>query len=106
VAEQFDSPVDMDVEAHAHAPGRPGLIQMSIAVGTAVFVLAMLNTHAIAAWADNLAPSKRTAGVVTVTHDLAGRTAAHGLDAPRAAMKAQWEKAKAARWRSRGEAQR
>lgn len=102
MADQFDSPVDVE----ADVAGVSGLTQMAVAVGVAVFVLAVLNAHALAAWADGLVPSARNAAVVAASHDLADRTAARGLDAPRAAIKAQWDAAKAARWRRQGDAQR
>jgi len=103
MADQFDSPVDVEAAA---ADGVSGLGQLAVAVGVAVLVLAMFNAHALAAWADGLTPSARSAVVVAVSHDLADATAAQGLDAPRMAMKMQWDHAKAARWRGQSNDQR
>ncbi|WP_439544631.1 hypothetical protein [Sandarakinorhabdus sp.] len=102
MADPFDSPVDVA----ADGAGVSGLTQMAAAVSVALFCVAMLNAHALAAWADGLTPSARTAGVVAVSHGLADRTAARGLDGPRAAIKARWDQAKAARWRGQSEDQR
>jgi hypothetical protein len=79
---------------------------MATVVAVAVITLALLNAHALAAWANSLAPSARSAAVVAVSHDLAENTAARGLDAPRAAMKSQWDVAKAARWPGQRDPQR
>jgi hypothetical protein len=94
MADQFDSPVDVE----ADEKGFSGLGQMAVAVGIAVFTLAMLNAHALGAWADGLEPGARTARISAVAHGLADQTAARGLDVPRAALKQQWDKVKAARW--------
>lgn len=102
MADQFDSPVDVA----ASDVGVPGLTHMGMAVGAALFTVLMLNAHALAAWADALAPGARTAAIMAPAHILAERTAARGLDAPRSHFKAQWERAKAARWRGQGASQR
>lgn len=94
MADQFDSPVDVEADAQ----GISGLAQMAVAVGIAVFALAMLNAHALGAWADGLEPGARTARISAVAHGLADQTAARGLDGPRAALKQQWDRVKAARW--------
>jgi hypothetical protein len=95
VADQFDSPVDVAAETQ----GVSGLVYMVVAVGVALFTVAMLNAHALAAWADGLDPGTRTARIVMVAHGLADRTAERGLDGPRAALKSTWDQAKARRWR-------
>lgn len=95
MADQFDSPVDVAADAQ----GVPGLTQMVTAVGLALFTVAMLNAHALAAWADGLEPGARTAAIATVAHGLADRTAERGFDAPRRALKSTWDQAKALRWR-------
>lgn len=102
MADPFDSPVDVA----ADAGGLSGLAQMAAAVSVAVVVLALLNAHALAAWADGLTPSPRTAAVLALSHELADSTAAQGLDAPRAALKSQWDQAKAARWAGQTDDQR
>jgi hypothetical protein len=94
MADQFDSPVDVEADEQ----GLSGLAQMAVAVGIAVFTLAMLNAHALGAWADGLEPGARTARITAVAHGLADQTAARGLDGPRAALKQQWDQVKAARW--------
>ena len=60
--------------------------------------LAMLNAHALGAWADGLEPGARTARISAVAHNLADQAATRGLDGPRAALKQQWDRVKAARW--------
>lgn len=102
MADQFDSPVDVE----ADVAGMSGLAQMASVVAVAVITLALLNAHALAAWADGLTPSPRSAVVATLSHDLADSTAARGLDAPRAAMKSAWDDAKAARWPGQRDPQR
>lgn len=94
MADQFDSPVDVEAEEQ----GMSGLGQMAVAVGIAVFTLAMLNAHAFAAWADGLEPGARTARIGAVAHALADQTATRGLDGPRAALKQQWDRMKEMRW--------
>lgn len=94
MADQFDSPVDVETDEQ----GLSGLGQMVVAVGIAVFMLALLNAHALAAWADGLEPGARSARLGRVAHGLADQTAARGLDGPRAALKQQWDRVKAARW--------
>ena len=74
MAEQFDSPVDVEVDEQ----GLSGLAQMAVAVGIAVFTLAMLNAHALGAWADGLEPGARTARISAVAHGLADQAATHG----------------------------
>jgi hypothetical protein len=64
----------------------------------ALFVLALLNAHALAAWADTLEPGARSARIGAAAHGLADTTAARGLDGPRAALHDEWETVKAARW--------
>lgn len=102
MAQQFDSPVDVA----ADVAGISGLAYMAASAAVALLYAALLNAHALAAWADGLTPSARTAVIVTLSHDLADRTAAGGLDGPRAAMKAQWDTAKAAVWPGQSAAQR
>lgn len=94
MADQFDSPVDVE----AGDQGLSGLGLMVVAVGIAVFTLALFNAHALAAWADGLEPGARSARIGSVAHGLADQTAARGLDGPRAALKQQWDRIKAARW--------
>jgi hypothetical protein len=94
VADQFDSPVDVE----AGEQGLSGLGQLAVALGVAVFMLALLNAHALAAWADGLEPGARTARIGSIAHGLADQTAARGFDGPRAALKQQWDRVKAARW--------
>ncbi len=94
MAEDFSSPVDIESDEQ----GLSGLGLLGVAMGIALFVLALLNTHALAAWADGLAPSPRSAPIVAAAHGLADTTAARGLDGPRAALHAEWDQVKAARW--------
>jgi hypothetical protein len=94
MAEQFDSPVDVEADEQ----GLSGLGQMVVAVGIAVFTLAMLNAHALGAWADGLEPGARSARISSVAHGLADQTATRGLDGPRAVLKQQWVRVKAMRW--------
>jgi hypothetical protein len=94
VADQFDSPVDVD----ADEAGLPGLGHMVVAVGVAVFTLVMFNAHALAAWADALEPGARSARISAVAHALASKTAAAGMDRPRDLLHGTWERVKAGRW--------
>lgn len=98
MASPFDSPVDVGAAAAGRAAERPGLTAMIVAVGIAVLALTWFNTHALAAWADGLAPGARTARIAAFARGLADETAALGLDGPRTALKAQWDKAKMLRW--------
>lgn len=94
MASKFESPVDVD----AAEAGLPGLAQMAIAIATALLVLTLGNAHALAAWADGLEPGARNARIAVFAHGLADQTAALGLDGPRSALKAQWDRAKSLRW--------
>ncbi len=94
MADQFDSPVNVE----AGEQGLSGLGLMAVAVGAAVLTLALLNAHALAAWADGLEPGARSARIGSIVHGLADQTAARGLDGPRAALKSGWDYVKAARW--------
>lgn len=94
MAEHFDSPVDIA----AAQTGLSGLWLLGVAAGMALFVLALFNAHALAAWADALEPGERAARIGTIAHGLAEKTAAQGLDGPRAALHDGWEQVKAARW--------
>lgn len=94
MADQFDSPVDVETDEQ----GLSGLGQMVVAVGVAVFMLALLNAHALAAWADGLEPGARSVRIGSVAHGLADQTAARGLDGLGAALKQQWDRVKGARW--------
>lgn len=94
MADRFDSPVDVE----AAEAGLSGLGQMATALIVAVVTLALLNAHALAAWADGLEPGDRSARIAAAAHGLAARTAERGLDGPRAALHAEWNKVKAARW--------
>ncbi|WP_353217333.1 hypothetical protein [Sandarakinorhabdus sp.] len=94
MASKFDSPVDVD----ADAAGLPGLAHMAIVLGTALLVLMLGNAHALAAWADGLEPSARSAQIAVFAHGVADQTAALGLDGPRAALKSRWDNAKRLRW--------
>ena len=94
MADRFDSPVDVE----ADEAGLSGLAQLTAAIVFAVVTLAALNAHALASWADALAPSARSARIGVIAHALADRTAARGLDGPRAALHEQWNQVKAARW--------
>lgn len=94
MADQFDSPVDVE----ADDSGLSGLGQMVVAVGVAVFTLAMFNAHALAAWADGLEPGARSARISAVAHALASKTDAAGMDRSRAVLHGTWERVKAARW--------
>jgi hypothetical protein len=100
VSDPFDSPVDVTASDH----GVSGLTHMVMAMGVALFTVAMLNAHALAAWADRLEPGERTARIAVIAHGLADRTAARGLDAPRAAIQSTWDGAKARRWRGQAPA--
>lgn len=92
MAEAFDSPVDIATDDQ----GLSGLGMLAVAVAVALLVLAMLNAHALAAWADTLEPGANTARIGAAAHGLAD--AAAGMDAPRAALHDEWETVKAARW--------
>jgi hypothetical protein len=94
MAEDFDSPVDIATDDQ----GLSGLGLLAVAMAVALFVLTLLNAHALAAWADTLEPGAQSARIGTVAHGLADATAAQGLDGPRAAMHDEWETVKAARW--------
>lgn len=96
MAEDFDSPVDVATDDQ----GLSGLGQLAVAMALALFVLALFNAHALAAWTDTLEPGERSARIGAVAHGLADTTAARGLDGPRAALHDEWETAKAARWAS------
>jgi hypothetical protein len=74
MAERFDSPVDVE----ADEAGLSGLAQMTSVVIVALLTLAMLNAHALAAWADGLEPGNRSARIGAIAHGLADRTAAGG----------------------------
>ena len=94
MADRFDSPVDVD----ADEVGLSGLGLMATAVVFALVTVALLNAHALAEWSDTLEPGARSARIGAIAHDLADRTAERGLDGPRAALNAQWQQVKAARW--------
>jgi len=94
MAEDFDSPVDVATAEQ----GLSGLGLLAVAMGLALFVLALFNAHALAAWADTLEPGERAARIGAAAHGLADTTAARGLDGPRAALHDEWETVKAARW--------
>lgn len=94
MAEDFSSPVDIESDEQ----GLSGLWLLAVAMGVALFVLAMLNAHALAAWADGLEPGARSARIGAVAHGLADATAARGLDGPRAALHDEWNQVKAARF--------
>lgn len=94
MADDFDSPVDIA----APEQGLSGLGQLGVAAGIALFLLALGNAHALAAWADGLEPGARSARIGAAAHGLADATAAAGLDAPRAALHDGWDQVKAARW--------
>lgn len=94
MADQFDSPVNVE----AGEQGLSGLGLLAVAVSIAVFTLALLNAHALAAWADGLEPSARSDRFGSITHGFVDHTAARGLDGPRAALKSGWDDVKAARW--------
>ena len=94
MANRFDSPVDVE----ADEVGLSGLAQMATVVTVALLTLALLNAHALAAWADGLEPGNRSARIGVIAHSLADHAATLGLDEPRAALNAQWNKVKAARW--------
>ena len=101
MSDQFDSPMDVE----APEAGISGLAQMATAVIVALVTLAMLNAHALAAWADGLEPGARSARIGAIAHGLADRTAARGFDVPRAALHDQWKTVKAARWPDQAPAQ-
>ena len=94
MADRFDSPMDVGAEE----AGLSGFGQLATALAFALVTLALLNAHALGAWADTLAPGIRSARVGEIAHGLADRMAARGLDRPRAVLSAEWNKAKAARW--------
>ncbi len=96
MADPFESPVD--VEALVPPSSLPGVWQMAVAVGIAVFVALMLNTHALATWTAALPPEPRNVALDAAAQGLAKRTAARGLDSARAAIKSGWAQAKAADW--------
>jgi|JI8StandDraft_2_1071088.scaffolds.fasta_scaffold04492_6 hypothetical protein len=99
MADAFDSPIDIDVETPAKALS--GLAQMAAAVGVATLLLLLFNAHALAAWADGLAPGTRTEAISRAAQALLARTQARGLDAPRAVLNGRWEEAKALKWTGR-----
>lgn len=92
MAEPFDSPVDVT----ASERGLSGLALMGLAVSIAALLLLLFNAHALAAWADGLAPGARSARIGSLAHGVADATA--GLDGPRAGLHQHWLKLKAARW--------
>ena len=94
MAEEFDSPVDIEGDEQ----GLSGLGLLAVGMGVALVVLALLNAHALAAWADGLEPGARSARIGAAAHGLADATAARGLDGPRAALHDEWNRVKAARW--------
>lgn len=94
MTDRFDSPVDVE----ADDTGLSGLAQLTTVMIFALVTLALLNAHALAAWADGLEPGTRSARISAIAHGLADRTTARGLDGPRAALHAEWNKVKAARW--------
>lgn len=94
MADRFESPVDVE----AGDTGLSGLAQMATALIVALVTLAVLNAHAFAVWADGLEPGTRSARIGAVAHGLADRTAAGGLDGPRAGLNAGWNRVKASRW--------
>lgn len=94
MADQFGSPVEIATDEQ----GLSGLGLMTVAVGIAVFTLAMLNAHALAAWADGLEPGVRSARISSAAHGLADQTALRGFDGLRSALNERWHQVKAARW--------
>lgn len=94
MADRFDSPVDVE----ADECGLSGLGQMATAVLVAMVTLALLNAHALAAWADGLEPGDNSARIGAIAHSLADRMKTRGLDGPRAALNAGWNEVKALRW--------
>jgi hypothetical protein len=96
MTDRFESPID--VEGETPATALPGVAQMVVAVGIATFVLVMLNARALANWTAARAPDSRAAAFDPAAQHLAAVTQARGLDDARAAIKTQWERAKAARW--------
>ena len=96
MADAFESPVDIAAEVAPTALS--GLAQMASAVAIAAFLLLLFNAHALASWADGLAPGPRTAPVNAAAQALAAQTQARGFDGPRAALKSGWDAVKAQRW--------
>ncbi len=94
MAEEFDSPVDIATDDQ----GLPGVGQLIVAIAVAAYVLLLWNAHALAAWTDGLEPGPLSARAGAIAHALADKTAAAGMDAPRAALHDEWERVKAARW--------
>ena len=73
---------------------------MTTVIVTATLFLGVFNAHAIAAWFDELPPSPYTEPLRAPIAAWAATTGQLGLDAPRAAVRAWWEKAQAARFGS------
>ncbi|WP_164156858.1 hypothetical protein [Sandarakinorhabdus rubra] len=96
MADAFDSPIDIDDQPSPTALG--GRAQVATSVGIAAVLLLLLNAHALALWADGLKPGPRTAGIYAAAQGLSSRTAARGLDAPRATLRAGWQRLQAADW--------
>lgn len=65
----------------------------------ALVVLAFLNAQSIRSWASTLSPSWASVTVRQLAEVWDGRMAAVGFDQPRAALRADYEGAKAANWR-------
>lgn len=96
MADQFDSPVDVTADTPRTAVS--GLAQMAAGVGVATVALVLFNAHALAAWSGALEPGPISARIDAAAQGLAQRTAARGLDGPRAAIKQGWDRLKAADW--------
>ncbi|MGN5374530.1 hypothetical protein [Sphingomonas hankookensis] len=71
---------------------------MTMVIAVATLFLGVFNAHAIAAWFDELPPSRHTEPLRAPIATWAVTTARLGLDAPRAVVRTQWEKAQAARF--------
>lgn len=96
--DNLHSPVDYDADDEwaRDEPARGPAFGI-IAVATAF--LALTNAVSIRDWVDEQPPSARQAAMTAWSDAWLARTEAIGLATPRAALHAQWEKAKALRLR-------
>ena len=73
---------------------------MTTIIATTTLFLALFNAHAIGGWFDELPPSPYTEPLRAPIAAWKATTARLGFDAPRAAVRRQWDAARAARFGS------
>lgn len=86
------SPIDED------GTGAPGVGLLAGALAGAVAVLLLGNGGALVAWAQARPPGPWAARLVAAAHMLSAPAERAGLQAPVSAMRAGWNRIKAARW--------